>query len=82
MPRYIGEPGELRYVTRDRKLSTLYNNQVGLLYEHGFELGESGGCLFTTSLRASLTRIVYQAFVGLKSVDVVEATLALGFTWR
>ena len=82
LPRYIGEPGELQYVTRDRKLSTLYNNQFGLLYEQGFELGESGGCLFTTSLRASLTRIVYQAFVGLKSVDVVEVTLALGFTWR
>lgn len=81
LPRYVGEASELGYVTRDRKLSTLYNNQVGLRLEQGFALGESGRSVLTTGLRLSLTRIVYRAFVGLERVDVVEATLSLGFDW-
>jgi hypothetical protein len=82
LPRYIGEASQQRYVTRDRKLSTLYDNQLGLVYEHGFELGESGATVLTTGLRASVTRIVYQAFVGLRRVDVLEGTLSLGLDWR
>lgn len=82
LPRYIGEASEQRYVTRDRKLSTLYDNQLGLIYEQGFELGESGGYMLTTGLRASVTRIVYQAFVGLHQVDVLEASLSLGLDFR
>jgi hypothetical protein len=81
-PRYLLDPSDARYVTRDRKLSTLYDNQVGLTYDQGFPLGASGDCVLTTALRTSLTRIIYQAFVGLHQVDVVEATLLLGLNWR
>lgn len=81
LPRYVGEAAELGHVTRDRKLSTAYNNQVGLRLEQGFALGESGGTVLTLGLRGSLTRIVYRAFVGLERVDVVEATLSLGLDW-
>ncbi len=82
LPRYIGGPGELRYVSRDRKLSTLYDNQVGLTYEQGFVIGAHARNLLLMGLRASLTRIVYQDFVGLRRVDVLEATLSLGTSLR
>ncbi|HVZ31833.1 MAG TPA: DUF3570 domain-containing protein, partial [Polyangiaceae bacterium] len=81
-PRYLGTPQELRYVTRDRKLSTLYDNQAGLTYEQGFALGESGTTVFKLGLRAAVGRIVYQAFVGLHRVDILEATGTLGLDWR
>jgi Protein of unknown function (DUF3570) len=81
LPRYVGEASDLGYVTRDRKLSTAYNNQIGLRFEQGFALGESGSTVLALGARVSLTRIVYQAFVGLERVDVLEATLSLGLDW-
>lgn len=80
--RYLGDPGELHYVTRDRKLSALYDNQLGLTYEQGFLVGVEDSTVFKLALRTSVTRIVYQAYVGLRRVDVLEATLALSLDWR
>ncbi len=80
--RYLGTPQTLRYVTRDRKLSTLFDNQVGLTYQQGFALGSSGSTVLKLALRAAVGRIVYQAFVGLHRVDILEATGSLGLDWR
>lgn len=79
-PRYVDEPSTPRYVTRDRELSALYSNRVGLGYEHEFELNDASTVL-TMAFRGGLTRYRYLAFVGLKRVDAVETTflLSLGF---
>jgi len=79
-PRYVGEAGVPRYVTRDRELSALYSNRVGLGYQHEFEL-DQGNAVLTMAFRGGLTRYEYLAFVGLKSVNALETTflLSLGF---
>jgi hypothetical protein len=65
-----------RYLTRDRELSALYSNRVGVGYLH--ELGlDDGSAVVTAAFRAGLTRYHYLAFVGLEHVDAVEATLFL-----
>lgn len=80
--RYLNVEAPPRYLSRDRKMSPLYNNRVGLEYLHDFELGASGDTVFTLAMRAGLTRFYYHAFVGLTEVDVLELTGLLGMTFR
>lgn len=79
--RYLSLSQTTRYVTRDRELSALYSNRLSLGYEHDFVLTESGDLVLEAALRTGFTRYVYQAFVGLDSVNAVEGTamLALQF---
>jgi Protein of unknown function (DUF3570) len=80
-PRYLSPSDALGYRTRDRELSALYSNRVGLRYQHGFEFAD-GARVLTTALRWSVTRYRYLAFVGLSSVDALEATLLISLDWR
>ena len=41
-PRYLDPMQKLDYVTRDRELSAMYSQRVGLGIERAFELGEEG----------------------------------------
>ncbi|HEX6241577.1 MAG TPA: hypothetical protein VFZ61_11805, partial [Polyangiales bacterium] len=77
-PRYLTGPA-LGYLTRDRELSALYSNRVGLGYTHEFHVREH--TRLTLGARLGLTRFRYLAFVGLSQVDALEATalLALAF---
>ena len=81
-PRYLSQNQDLRYITRDRKMSALYNYRVGAEYIHDVELGESGDAVLKLALRGGLTRIHYQAFIGLSEVDVLELTGLLGLSFR
>jgi hypothetical protein len=80
-PRYLDAADALGYRTRDRELSALYSNRIGMRFQHDFELGD-GSCVLTTAVRSSVTRYRYLAFVGLSRVDALEATLLLSFGWR
>lgn len=78
-PRYFA-PTRLGYITRDRELSALYSNRIGLGYEQEVRVSDT----FSLQLGARLGvgRFRYMAFVGLKQVDVLEATALLGFLFR
>jgi hypothetical protein len=78
-PRYLYGPA-LGYLTRDRELSALYSNRVGLSYTHELHAGEH--TLLTLGTRLGLTRFRYLAFVGLAQVDALEATVLLGLNFR
>ena len=80
-PRYLAASDALGYRTRDRELSALYSNRVGLRYQHAFEFAD-GARVLTAALRSSVTRYRYLAFVGLSRVDALEATLLLSLDWR
>lgn len=80
-PRYLAASDALGYRTRDRELSTLYSNRLGLRVQHAFEFAD-GARVLTTALRSSVTRYKYLAFVGLSSVDALEATLLISLDWR
>jgi hypothetical protein len=80
-PRYLEAADELRFRTRDRELSTLYANRLGLRYQYHVDLGD-GSSVLTAALRASVTRFNYLAFVGLTKVDALEGTFLLSLDWR
>jgi hypothetical protein len=80
-PRYLDPDEQLSYVTRDRELSALYSNRLGLSYEHDFEIGD-GDKVLTAVLRGGVTRYRYLAFVGLTSVDALEGTFLLSLAFR
>jgi hypothetical protein len=81
-PRYRDSSAPLGFRTRDRELSALYSNRVGLSYLHEFELGEQGTTVLTAALRTGVTRFTYLAFVGLTQVDALEGTALLSLDWR
>jgi hypothetical protein len=78
-PRYLVAPSS-GYLTRDRELSAMYSNRVGLGYTQEFELSENTA--LTLGLRLGLARFKYLAFVGLDSVDAIEATGMLSLDFR
>jgi hypothetical protein len=79
-PRYV-LPGSITgYVTRDRELSALYSNRLGLGVTRDFPIGTDA--VLRLALRAGLTRYVYLAFVGLESVDALEGTLLFSHDMR
>lgn len=80
-PRYFGSAQSIGYLTRDKELSALFSQRLGLQYLHEFELA-GGRVLLSAAARASVTRIRYLAYVGLSRVDALETTLVLGLDLR
>jgi len=83
-PRYLlsGGADMPAFLTRDRELSALYSNRLGLGYLHSFPLGEDGSHFLTAALRGGVTRYTYLAFVGLTHVDALESTFLLSLDWQ
>ena len=61
------------FLTRDRKLSAFYGQEVGLSLGHDIELAD-GERLLELAVRASASRLVYLAYVGLDAVSALEVT--------
>jgi hypothetical protein len=80
-PFYLQPAEQLSYFTRDRKLSKFLSHRIGLEYLHGVPLGEDGGTRFDLGARAAVSRIIYEEFFGLPSVDVLELTGMLGLSF-
>jgi hypothetical protein len=80
-PYYTQSEEQLTYFTRDRKLSKFRSHRIGLEYLHGFALGEGGGTIFELGARGGVSRISYEEFLGLESVDVLELTGMLGLNF-
>lgn len=80
-PRYLEASDATGFVTRDRELSAMYSNRIGLGYLHTCALGK-GGTVLTTALRTGLIRYKYLAFVGLDHVDALEGTLLISLDHR
>lgn len=78
-PRYFETPSS-GYLTRDRELSAMYSNRVGLGYVQEFALSENTA--LSLGLRLGYTHFRYLAFVGLTSVDALEATGMLTLDFR
>lgn len=76
-PRYFDVAMTDGFVTRDRKLSALVGNEVGLQYQHRIE-SEDSARVVTWGLRSTLSRADYLAFVGLDHVWAVELTALVG----
>lgn len=76
-PRYYNLAMTNGYVTRDRKLSALYNNEVGAQYLHRIE-NDDGDRVISWGLRSTFSRVDYLAYVGLDYVWAVEVTGLLG----
>lgn len=79
-PRYFDFMDAGGYLTRDRKLSAFYGNEVGFAYDKTWELDDSGRVL-EFGLRASLSRLTYLAYVGLDAVNAAEFTTLVGLTF-
>ncbi|MEZ4404004.1 MAG: DUF3570 domain-containing protein [Kofleriaceae bacterium] len=79
-PRYFHFDDGGGYLTRDRKLSAFFANEVGAAYSHAWEF-DDGDRQIDLGLRASLSRIDYLAYVGLVAVNALELTtmVSLGF---
>jgi hypothetical protein len=78
-PRYLTTP-QLGYVTRDRELSALYSNRIGLGFSQEFKLSDATSLVL--GARLGLTRFKYLAFVGLRQVDALEATALLSLDFH
>jgi len=79
-PRYFDFDGSDGYLTRDRKLSAFYGQELGAAFDRTFEL-DDGERLLELGLRASASRLVYLAYVGLDAVTAVEVTSLVGLTF-
>lgn len=75
-PRYA-DLMDNKFVTRDRKLSAFFSNELGASYLHRFELCD-GDREIAVGLRSALSRIDYLAFVGLDHVYALELTALVG----
>lgn len=78
-PRYFDFMDADGYLTRDRKLSAFYANEVGAAYQRSWELSD-GDRLLEAAVRTTVSRLVYLDFVGLDAVLAVEATTMIGLT--
>ncbi|CAN5907914.1 hypothetical protein BH11MYX2_BH11MYX2_37630 [soil metagenome] len=76
-PRYYNVAMTDGYVTRDRKLSALVDNEVGAQYLIRHE-NDDGDRIVTWGLRSTLSRADYLAYVGLDHVWALEVTALLG----
>lgn len=76
-PRYFDLAMTSGYVTRDRKLSALFSNELGLQYIHRIE-NEAGDRTIVWGLRSTLSRIDYLAYVGLDHVWALDVTALVG----
>lgn len=78
--RYLTEDASHGNFTRDRELSAMYSNRLGLSYVHRASFRNERIAL-NAALRAGVTRYRYLAFVGLSRVDVLEVTLLLSLSF-
>lgn len=76
-PRYFDIASTDGFVTRDRKLSAVIANEIGLQYLQRSESLESSRVV-TWGLRTTVSRVDYLAFVGLDHVWAVELTALVG----
>ena len=76
-PRYFDLMDTAGYVTRDRKLSALVTNEVGVQYLRTLE-SDDGDKVVTWGLRSTVSRADYLAYVGLDHVWAVELTALVG----
>lgn len=76
-PRYFDLAMTNGLVTRDRKLSAFFGNELGVHYLHRFELCD-GQRAIVAGGRATGTRLDYLAFVGLDRVYALELTATVG----
>lgn len=76
-PRYFDIAMTDGYVTRDRKLSALVVNELGLQYLHRME-NDDGDRTIVWGLRSTLSRVDYLAYVGLDHVWALELTGLVG----
>lgn len=76
-PRYFNFDDADGYLTRDRKLSAFFGNEFGVSLDHQFEFAD-GERHLDVGMRASLSQLVYQAYVGLAAVNAVEMTSLIG----
>jgi hypothetical protein len=73
-PRYLDLMSTGGYATRDRKLSALFTNEVGVQFEHRIEQ-DDGNRIITWGARSTLSRTDYLAFVGLDHVWALEIAI-------
>lgn len=76
-PRYFDVMDTDGYVTRDRKLSALITNELGVQYLRTLE-SEDGDKVLTWGVRSTLSRADYLAYVGLDHVWAIEVTGLVG----
>lgn len=76
-PRYFTLDEVDGFVTRDRKLSALVANELGLQFMQRRE-SDSSTRVWSWGLRSTLSRVDYLAFVGLDHVWAAELTVLLG----
>lgn len=76
-PRYLDVMSTNGYVTRDRKLSALFTNELGIQFLHRIEQ-DDGNRIVTWGARSTLSRTDYLAYVGLDHVWAIEITVLLG----
>lgn len=76
-PRYYDLAMTNGYVTRDRKLSAMLENEVGAQYLHRME-NDEGDRVIAWGFRSTLSRADYLAYVGLDHVWALEVTALLG----
>lgn len=75
-PRYADLMTSNGYVTRDRKLSAFYSQELGTSALRRFELAD-GDRVIVAGARATLSQLTYLAFVGLEHVLAFELTAML-----
>lgn len=68
--------GDIRFVTRDRKLSPLQSHRISLDYEHDVALGDAWELQWALVAGVSLYR--YHDFPGLTDVGALELSAAVG----
>lgn len=72
-PRYLDLSMTDGHVTRDRKLSALFSNEVGVQYLHRIESDDSDRVI-VWGVRSTLSRADFLAYVGLDHVWALEVT--------
>jgi hypothetical protein len=75
-PRYATLDEVGGWLTRDRKLSAFWAQELGLGYRQAFAVGDD--VELELGLQAAVSRTTYLAFVGLDRVDALELTTLLG----
>lgn len=76
-PRYLDLSMTNGYVTRDRKLSALFSNEVGVQYLHRIESDDTDRVI-VWGVRSTLSRADFLAYVGLDHVWALELTALVG----
>ncbi len=76
-PRYGDIAMTGGFVTRDRKLSALFSNELGAQYLQRHET-EGGDRVISWGIRSTLSRADYLAYVGLDHVWALELTALIG----